>query len=424
MKNKRIVFVRDYYFPMDTPDVVRIGNLIKYFAEFGHSVDLFAVCNSRADKQDITRFDFPDSVRIHLSQLCKLAWLCDKILRRLYRIIGFVDKHQGQYFLTTYLAWIVKRTVKDAAVLVVSYPYSGSFPVIKKLALSLGVPYVIDFRDLPDEFDPGHNKPEIREIFHAINPYILDASFAVTVSPPLVEALKNRYGCHKVFLSTNGYEGELNIPDRPAIGDEDGFIMLFTGCLAYGRHLAIQMLLMGLRKLKDGGCSLNGVKVVVAGPKLPQEFREFVRTFEQDNLFEYRGNLSRTDALAMQAKAPILLSLSSPEVPGIMTSKIFEYVKTGHLIVNLPSRSDIVAEFLSKSGCGLSLSSEADVVSQLGPIIQRWRERNEYPSVTPNYEYLQLFSRKKQAKLFSEAIDSLVECSHVVSEQALMVQAK
>ena len=317
------------------------------------------------------------------------------VINRKMQFLYFV----GFVFRSTH-ANIAKRFQRgDADLVIVSVPQPGSLSVARFAAKRLGVPWVVDFRDIPDELDMNHEEAITRREFAFTVGQCKEAALAVTVSKPLKSALLERYGLRDVEIVYNGYEGAYR-------GNSDGvlrtknFDILYTGVFVGGRDP--ELLLCALDNLIEQGFDLDGVRFVFVGIS-----SETAKRFERHKCYAYihaLGWKSRSECLALQREAGVLVSLASPGCAGILTSKVFDYANAGRPVISVPCDHDALDEFIMKAGIGASFETVDEMAEYIKEQIVAWR--NGLPAVgyKPNSSYLESFSRKNQTARLAEMI--------------------
>lgn len=396
MGKKKLLILRATYFASETPGNVRIRNFAKYLSEAGYDVTVAMLAKGAKDESAPVRQDgYSLSLAYIPSWLNTFARCFDY---GVWRFLGYPHNWcLKSRILQRHIAKNFKRG--DIDLVIVSVPQPGSLPVARFAAKMLGVPWVVDFRDIPDELDVKHEKGITRREFSYTIEQCKDVALAVTVSKPLKTALLERYGLEDVELVYNGYEGAYS-------GDSDGILLtknfniLYTGVLAGGRNP--ESLLCAVDKLMLQGFDLNGVKLVFVGIT-----SESAKQFERHKCYAHihaLGWKSRAECLALQREAGLLVSLASPGCAGILTSKVFDYANAGRPVISVPCDHDALDEFIMKAGIGASFETVDEMAEYIKEQIVAWR--NGLPAVgyKPNRRYLESFSRKNQATRLAEMI--------------------
>lgn len=400
MGKKKLLILRATYFASETPGNVRIRNFAKYLSEAGYDVTVAMLAKgAKGESAPVRQDGYSLSLAYIPSWLNFFARYFDY---GVWRFLGYPHNWcLKSRILQRHIAKNFKRG--DIDLVIVSVPQPGSLPVARFAAKMLGVPWVVDFRDIPDELDVNHTKAITRrEVAYTVE-QCKDAAFAVTVSKPLRTALLERYGLRDVELVYNGYEGAYS-------GDSDGilraksFNILYTGVLVGGRDP--ELLLCALDNLISQGFDLNGVRFVFVGIT-----SETAKRFEKHKCYAHihaLGWKSRAECLALQHEAGLLVSLASPGCAGILTSKVFDYANAGRPVISVPKDHDALDDFIRNAGIGASFDVVNEAAEYIKEQVAAWRQGRPAVGYKPNRLYLESFSRKNQTVRFAEMINQRV----------------
>lgn len=183
--------------------------------------------------------------------------------------------------------------------------------------------WMADFRDVP--VDPLLRNVWWPDFQHWILRKLLRrASFLTTVSEGLAQYLRVVYQrpvqvMHNAPLRQQGCEVQIQ--------DFAQFTMVYTGSL-YPQQQNAGPLFQALKDLlDDGALPTTHLRLLVCG-KDGELWQSWATAFGLANILEDRGMLSHAEALSLQhsAQVNLLLSWNSPQLQGILTSKVFEYL--------------------------------------------------------------------------------------------------
>ena len=184
--------------------------------------------------------------------------------------------------------------------------------------------WVADFRDVPVDpllknvWCPGFQHWVIRKLLGR-------AQYLTTVSEGLAQYLRTHYGQPVQVI--------LNAPMRQQ-GQEvqsqnfEQFTIVYTGSL-YPQQQNAEPLFQAIKNLlEDGILKESEFKILVCG-KDGALWQSWAMEFGLANILEDRDMLNHAEALSLQhsAQLNLLLSWSSPQLQGILTSKVFEYLQ-------------------------------------------------------------------------------------------------
>lgn len=230
------------------------------------------------------------------------------------------------------------------------------------------------------------------------------ADFITTVSEPLAEILRNRYG-DKVSVIYNGFDPEdyENLPSEKAYPQDGVFRIVYTGSI-YPGYQDPSPLFESISRLKgERRITPDRLKVIFYGNNA--DMSVLAKQFEISEFVQYGGFLPRQQALHYQRDADALLFLEfeSKRLQGILTGKLFEYLFAGPPILAVGvGAGDSSAVVLRKTGRGESVGNRIDLLFEKIVILmeskmndttpRRWSDAYRHDAEI--FEY----TRKKQAE--------------------------
>lgn len=385
------------------PSDLRMSNLARFWVELGADVTYMRFCKKNVQQSEIQRMS---GVKMSLCRVSELKWLIIMFLdRALARVLlQNIWQTVRNFYLWRFARCNIKKGSFDCVV--TSLPGHGSLLLARKISKWLKIPLIADFRDLPDEFDPERKTVRMRIECRSVERALRDASLVTVVSPIWPEVLAKRFHYQDAKVAMNGYEGVL--PESSCGRDEDGKMTIFyAGVLSYGRDQNFELLFKALDKLIDKGVDISPVVVKVAG-LYRQEWFERLSKYKSSFTLKHIGMIPRKDAITNQQDASILLNISSPEAPGVIPSKIFEYVKARRPILNIPSKADVLAQFVLRSRTGECCETVEEISDYIEKNLREWQANGYLVEPDADMMYLRRFSRAFQAKKFYEHIKEVV----------------
>jgi len=146
----------------------------------------------------------------------------------------------------------------------------------------------------------------------------------------------------------------------------------------------------------EGHVSKGDVQIHVYGDQV-EGMEAILRNGDYEHMLRLHGHVTRERALLAQRKADLLLLLggSQPEVSGILTGKIFEYMATGVPILSLGSRREsAIGKLLEQTRTGLCTEDRLDLICDA--ILCRIESKN-LGWFTPDLSEILSYSRENQA---------------------------
>lgn len=293
-----------------------------------------------------------------------LAWAAGGASRRIATFLG-IERESG---------WIGEAekacsalTPADVDVIFASGPPFASFDLARRVAESLGRPYVLDYRDLWTGNPHARHAAPRRRIER--EKQVLAASAAATgVSPSLRQSLRDQFGVGKgVHVISNGFDPEemARVPKH----DFGHFAIVYAG-MFYPPKRTVRPLMEALRRVDQLDESQKPWAFHYYGNQ-DEYVLSSAREFQVEHRVVVHGNVPRAHALSAVGGANVAVVVSSvyPEGSlqdkGIVTGKVFEAIGLGTpLLVIAPPGSDLegvlAATRLGKRFAGTEIQGMAE----------------------------------------------------------------
>jgi glycosyltransferase involved in cell wall biosynthesis len=260
--------------------------------------------------------------------------------------------------------------------------------------------WIADFRDLWTAGHPYYGQYPFTILEKRLEQKVIaDADMITTVSQPLAVVLDREYPGKDIRVVENGFEPDdlSGIPQQP-IFPPDGMVrLIYTGSLYRGKRDP-SPLFQAIANVDRGPERnlLDSLEVVFAGLD-PADLQRLIEEYGVGKWVRYAGYVDRARALAMQrdAHALIFLDWDDPQVDGIITGKLFEYLFSGTAVWVVGNTGDTAAKRLVREfNSGLILDNDVNRIEQslLGLLTNPAKQRTE-PSKTLRERY----SRKSLA---------------------------
>ena len=287
-----------------------------------------------------------------------------------------------------------------------SPPVSAHFAAMRA-AHRAGVPWVADFRDLWTG-NPAYMAPRWRRnLDRRMERRLLAAADGViTVSTPLESELATmtRPGVATITIP-NGYDEDdfSGITPSPS---EDGVFRIVHAGTFYG-HRSPESFIHGVQHWLDeneeGRNRLRVRFIGAVGSRFDPVLAAFARRYP--GVLEWRGYVEHAEALTevVSADALLLVVGGGKAADGIMTGKIFEYLRAGRPILFMGPSGSEAARLIRESGAGEIVDEQRG--GNLGEILDRWVLRGGAP--TPDKAQAARFERKLLTREFAEFLTSV-----------------
>ncbi len=271
-----------------------------------------------------------------------------------------------------------------------SSPPITSHVVAAKLKKRFRIPWVADFRDLWTT-NPAYGAPTWREkIDRRLERHLLDDSDGITVvSENMAAALGSSCTGKKVHFLPNGYDEADFMGIAPSKTTGDRFVLLHMGTLY--AHQSPEGVLQAARryfeKCPDGARRLCLRFIGNIGARFEPLFDAFESA--------YPGVVERIPYIRhsevprelMGADALLLLIGGGIKAKGVLTGKLFEYLRAGRPILLLGPADGEAARLLAETGHGVSrdesdISGIAEALEQMTTVENHGCFPADDPSIT------------------------------------------
>lgn len=239
------------------------------------------------------------------------------------------------------------------------------------------------------------------------------ADFITTVSEPLADILRKRYG-DKVTVIYNGFDPEdyENLPPEKAYPDDGVFRIVYTGSIYPGWQDPSPLFEAISRLNNEGLITADQLQVIFYGNNA--DMSPLAKQFNISEYVQYGGFLPRQQALHYQRDADALLFLEfeSKSLQGILTGKLFEYLFAGPpiLAVGVGSDSSTIS-ILSDTARGKVFGKDTEKITF--QIAEMLGSKNQVQKRNPVYttslaKNILRFSRNSQFEIMA----TLIQDSH------------
>ncbi len=278
-----------------------------------------------------------------------------------------------------------------------TYPPQVVHLAAHSITRKAGVPWIADYRDLWQHDGTIYQWRATSFLMGCINKRILRAASLVsTVSAGLAQTLTEALR-RKVVVCYNGFmadQGE-GIRAREDGNEDERVRIVYTGRLYPGKRDP-RLFFEGLKELKRiAPDTEERIRVDFYGYEDPW-LRELVRKYDLEGCVALHAFVSYAESIKAQQNADLLLFLdwTDEHAQGILTGKLFEYLRSGRPIISVGSRKDTEAARII-DGCksGVTLTSPSELVEYLSTVL---RER---PTLAPDEDMVGSYARERQAAL-------------------------
>lgn len=416
---KKLLVVAYRFPPFAGTSSTRIASFCKYLPEYGWQPKVvcgdwkndnceqfdeqFARASQASVAGKVAVEDVRRSKRVQGSAISKLP----AALRR--ESAKCLNDHRWRLTGRRVISDVIERYGPFDAMLATAPPWS-TLSLANWASKRYGLPWVADFRDIYEE-----SLPRVLWNFGAAveKYYLSTCSSIVTVSEPLALKLQRRHKLEN-YTVPNGYDPEDYRAAKDGIANDSCnklFNIVYTGMLYPVGHPAREspkVLFEALDKLHaQRRVDLSDFRVDVIGTPHAKAKPHFAEVAYPSiyNIVEW---IDRRESYRRQLNATLLLLLGSVKIPGIMTAKVFEYLASGRPILSICSKDDGIAQLLSETSGGWSVTTTDECAQIIEELYGRWKVQRRLDWPQPDTR-VEKYSRRSQTGQLGRILDRVAE---------------
>ncbi len=322
-------------------------------------------------------------------------------------VLTFPDPHIGWYRPALDAGRVLLKDQQFDAIVSTAWPVTAHL-VAARLKREFGIPWVADLRDL---WSQNHylTNPQVRRLHRALERRVLSTADALTtVSEPLAEQLRCLHRKVHVHTVLNGYDPDEFLLHRSDPPINSRFTVAYMGSLYQGKRDP-SLLFRAIQELiAEGTLTPEDISVDFYGDSEQAWLNDRIRRYELQEVVHVRGRVSRSDSLALQRSADLLLLLlwDNPQERGTVPGKLFEYLASCRPILACGGPTGVVADLLSTTHAGRFAATLSELKEYLTQSVTRWRSHGALPSAT-NLGQLSRYSHREMARSFAQVLSGV-----------------
>jgi glycosyltransferase involved in cell wall biosynthesis len=412
-RNLRLLVVAYHFPPVNSSGAQRPVQMLRYLPRFGVDVSVLTRGYERtglASEVNVVRIYDTNSRGRHKALHYPL-----RVLQRTARTLGAATSWHGVW------AWGVKRNA--AALLRHTRPdvILSSYPPIETLEIGLflsrqaGVSLVADFRD-GLLFEPIEQEmlrsTRTRARYRDVEERIArDAAGILTVSDPISDYFRTKYGHRAVMTLPNGFDPEERwIDPTPGELDPHKFNIVYTGRLEMsekGRR-ASSFLAAVEQLVADSPLIGERLRVHLLGEFSGAELASLSPLVER-GIVRVHGFVDRERSLGFQRAANLLLLVASSGKASVVTGKLFEYLASGRPILGV-TRGTAAERIILETGAGYVVDP-ADSTAIRVTLERAVADPDFLGSLRRRDEEIEKYSRPRQMEVLASFLREVVDAS-------------
>ena len=418
----KVLIITYYWPPAGGSGVQRWLKFVKYLQEFGIEPVVYTVENANYLKQDASLLnEVPKGIEILKQPIWEptalLFWKKSKQQTKGISNVskgGFLSFIRGNFFIPDPKVFWVKPSVSylqkyldnhTIDVIISTGPPHSMHLIAEKLHQKNTVKWLADFRD--PWSDLYYNK-DFNQLAFAKNKnkrleerILRNSDCILTVSNSLKEELEKT--AKKVEVITNGFDDEFSASNNVILDTK--FSISYIGLLP--KQSNPKLLFKVLKGLcKESEIFKKDLKLNFIGD-ISEEVKVEILANKLDENTDFVGYVSHQEAIAYQNKSQVLLLLI-PNVKnneGILTGKLFEYLKAKRPILAIGPEKGDLATILQETNSGVIVNFDAEekLKLEIVALYQKYKE----DKLTVNFNNIEKYHRKELTKKLAFILKSL-----------------
>ncbi len=372
--NKRVLMIAFYYYPHSSSGPHRPAAFAKYLPRYAWTPTVLTVDWTEANARGMYDPKLKEAGEVCDVVRVPLAPAPSRTVRSVFRVLS------ARLFPYRWPMGFGRRMLRKAEDLVrreafdVIWSTCGpgvDHRVADRLSRRHGIPWVADFRDLPDQIE---DTPTARRTVRTERRVCASTSAMVCVNQWHADRLASRHEV-PVYVIPNGYDPA----DFPSAGPHrsNKFTIAYFGTL-YRERYDLRPLLVAIDRLvQRGDMDVSDVEVALYTPSKGSPLAgppPYVRDFGCAPAVSWSDWVPYHEMIRRQQKATVLLLLSASGAPGITTGKIFGYLASGRPVLNVPADNGVVDDLLAESRGGRSASTPEEIAEILKTWYDEWKQ--------------------------------------------------
>ena len=271
-----------------------------------------------------------------------------------------------------------------------------------------GIPWVADFRDLPDQ---THKDWRAQRAVREEVAICTGARALVATSRPLADQLATRHTA-PVHVILNGFDAD----DYPKVADER--IETFTiGHFGFVYEFRDPRPLFGALDIlaRERQVDLDDVRVLFYATPIATVI-PLAKPYACARIVQCLDNLPHREMAVVQQRTAVLLVLQSSEGGGSIPAKLYDYMATRRPVLNIPGDGGPIDELVRQTNIGFTSGDPAEIARILLAWYREWKATGSVRFA--GEPQVLAYTREGQAAQLARILDSvLVGCSHSCGPQ-------
>lgn len=374
----RILLIAYFYPPLGGPGVQRPVKFVKYLTKLGVSVDVLTVKDIQFHSYDYELLNEDKSrktyrtisfdpmsimkkIPLKKADSQKVYFNTNEKLKKRVRGIFPIDDKIGWFFPAYKKGLTLCQNYSYDYIISTIGPFTSAL-IAYYLSKKTNIPFILDYRDLWT-LEPYSRYQSLFQLKLAecYEKKILKNAFLVTtVGQVMANQLTENFGQYlkdKIHVMYNGFdEDDFSKKNKPSINHTDKLVYRYIGNF-YG-HQNVKYFIQALLELDQLGAIPDKAVFEFYGNYYIETLQEFQKV-KNKNLLLIKSQTEHLEAIELMKSSDfLLLFVSSVNSQGVITGKLFEYLRSEKPIIAMVPQNGEAEELLKHNGHDLITTME------------------------------------------------------------------
>ncbi len=422
----KILFIAYYYPPLAGSGVFRPMKMIRYMREEGYDVDVLTVDSISYHTKEETLLRESKANHIFRARSYdplalinrfrkkknteKKPLIINEKKKKLINSFFPIDNKIGWYLPAVCKADELFKSAKYDLVFATIGPYTSAL-IALKISKKYHIPLIIDYRDhwslntYQFDYNP-FNKLLAKHYEKAV---LKQASLVSTIGIVMKDELTQHFmknSKDKCIVAYNGFEESDFTYTEPVKSKEVKYVR-YLG--TFNANRTVKYFCQVLSELKEENYLFQNIIFEFYGTFDQETFSYLSQSIFQ-NIVRIKPQISHQKSIEMICSADVLLLfISSDDGPGVLTGKIFEYIRSGNMIFPMIRQDGEARALLEELGIDKSCAMED--ITMIKNYLKEINE-NRFDNKVTQREKITAYSREKQCKKVIEMIPATLKNYH------------
>jgi len=377
MAQKTILMIARTYYPSNASGAHRPVAFSKYLRLYDW--DPIVVCKDYNSEREST-YDRELANKPDACEVIRVRDIQSKILSRL-ELLGFTYFGGGEmdyrnpYIIYQRMLKVAEQIIQNRRIDAIWSTFMPGYPhtIASYLSQKYQIPWVADFRDLPDQ--TLKNSQSLYAVKQEMQ-ICANAKALVACTNELSDMLRKRHVI-PVHTILNGFDPDDYCEREDTFSLDSKFTINYFGILYSYR--SPKVLFQAIDKMiKQGIADADDIQVNFYGSNA-NTVRSFTKGYDCETCVQVKKRLSYHEMIIVQKRSQILLLLAPPEQGGAIPAKLYGYLASKRPILSVPGDGMGSDRILRDTKAGVSLAECDKILEWLSNAFAAYKEAGYVP---------------------------------------------